>query len=141
MDGFATKAKILILFANTYNMLNERQEQMKGCTVHYLFWGEYGEKVGHQSEWDVSKPVGIQRAKCSIDYDLRAKIPIAPALYEGEFEMTVGSDGKPVLRLKDVAYISNLKIEQRYVPGLQIPGMVPPPQPEPQPEKETKAAK
>lgn len=134
MDGMITRAKIVVLFANTYNMLNEKQEQMKGCTVHYLFWGENGERIAHQSEWDVTKPVGVQRAKCSIDYDLRTKLPIAPALYEGEFEMTVGSDGKPVLRLRDIAYISNLEIKQHYVGGIQVPGMVTPPQPE-QPAK------
>lgn len=119
-----TKAKILVLFANTYNMLNERQEQMKGCTIHYIFWGENGERLATQSEWDVSKPVGIQRAKCSIDDSLRVKVPLAPALYEGEFIMTVGSDGKPVLRLQDLAYVANVEMKEKVVSGLAVPGMV-----------------
>ena len=126
MDGLVSKAKIVVLFANTYNMLNERQEQMRGCTVHYLFWGENGEKLFSSAEFNPDKPVGVQRAKCSIDYDLRSKVSVAPALYEGEFEMTVGSDGKPVLRLRDIAYISNLKITPHVNAGLVVPGMVMP---------------
>lgn len=123
--NMTSKAKIVILFANAYDMLNEKQKQMTGCTVHYLFWGEDGEQLMEQSEWDPTKPVGVQRAKCSIDATLRNKIPIAPALYEGSFEMAVGSDGKPVLRLKDVAYISNISIKPKVIPGLAVPGMVP----------------
>lgn len=121
-----SKAKIVILFAKTYDMLDEKQQQKKGCTVHYLFWGANGEELAEQSEWNIEKPVGVQRAKCSIDYDLRAKVPIAPALYEGDFVMTVGSDGKPVSRLVDVAYISNVDIKPRVVNGLVVPGMVTP---------------
>lgn len=136
MDGITSKAKIVIFFANTYNMLNERQEQMKGCTVHYMFWGEDGEKLMEQSEWDVNKPVGVQRAKCSVDFDLRTKMPIAPALYEGDFIMTVGGDGKPVLKLTDVSYISNIRIQPKVVNGIVVPGMK-----QPEPEAETKDAK
>lgn len=122
------KAKIVVLYASTYNMLNEKQEQLKGCTVHYLFWGEDGEKLLEQSEWDINKPVGVQRAKCSMDFDLRTKMPLAPALYEGTFEMSVGGDGKPVLKLQDVAFISCLDIKPRVVDGLVVPGMIQPEQ-------------
>lgn len=126
IQGMRSKAKILILFANAYDMLDERKSQVTGCSVRYLFWGENGERLLEQSEWNPDKPVGIQPAKCSIDYDLRVKIPIAPALYEGDFEMTVGGDGKPVLRLRDVAFISNVDFKARVVPGLVVPGMVTP---------------
>lgn len=127
MDGITTKAKIVVLFANAYDMLDESKNKLTGCSVHYLFWGENGEKLFEQSEWDVSKPVGVQRAKCSLDSSIRQKIVIAPALYEGDFELAVGGDGKPVLKLRDVAYISNIDIKQRYVNGLVVPGMIPPP--------------
>lgn len=127
IDGLTTKAKIIILYAMPYDMITERQEQLKGCSVQYLFWGESGEKLFAQSEWDTSKPIGVQRAKCSVDYTCRQKIVIAPALYEGTFEMRVGGDGKPVLKLTDVAYISDISFAQHYVPGLVVPGMIPPP--------------
>lgn len=124
MEGLTTKAKIVILYASTYKMLDEKQEQRQGCSVHYLFWGEDGERLMEQSEWDPTKPVGVQRAKCSVDYDLRNKMPLAPALYEGTFVMSVGGDGKPVLKLQDVAYISNLSIKSKVQPGLVVPGMI-----------------
>lgn len=124
MDNVMTsKTNIFILFANAYDMLNEKQQQMTGCSIHYLFYGEAGEALQGQSEWDASKPVGIQRAKCSADASVRAKITIAPAIYEGTFEMRVGGDGKPVLRLVDVSYICNVDIRPRFVPGLVVTGM------------------
>lgn len=123
LNVMTSKSNILILFANSYDMLNEKQQQMTGCSIHYLFYGEAGETLLEQSEWDVSKPVGIQRAKCSADSSVRAKISIAPAIYEGTFEMRVGGDGKPVLRLVDVAYICNVDFKPRFVPGLVVTGM------------------
>lgn len=125
-----TKARILVLFANAYDMLTEDKRQMTGCSIHYMFWGEGGEALLEKSEWDVSKPVGIQRAKCSVDAALRTKVPIAPALYDGEFFMTVGGDGKPVMKLKDIAFVSCVRITPHVIPGLVVPGMVVPVQPE-----------
>ncbi|MCM1305422.1 MAG: hypothetical protein NC306_15155 [Butyrivibrio sp.] len=119
-----TKAKILVLFANAYDMLTEDKKQMTGCSIHYMFWGENGEALMEQSEWNVAKPVGVQRAKCSIDASLRTKVPIAPALYEGEFYMAVGGDGKPVMKLKDISFISCIRVVPHVIPGLVVPGMV-----------------
>lgn len=125
-NEITTKAKILVLFANAYSMTDDNGRPMSGTTVHYLFWGESGERLLTQSVWDPSKPVGIQRAKCSIDYDARSKIPVAPAIYEGDFYMTVGGDGKPVMKLRDVAYVSNVEFKEKVIPGMVIPGMVVP---------------
>lgn len=120
----AMKAKILVLFANQYEM-NEGGH-MEGTSVHYLFWGENGEALLSQSEWDVNKPVGVQRAKVSLAKSMRQKLVIAPAIYEGSFEMKVGGDGKPVMKLIDVAYVSNVEIKSKVVNGLVVPGMVDP---------------
>lgn len=119
-------ARILVLYASTYDMLNERQDKVTGCTVRYLFWGEGGEALWEQSEWDPRKPVGVQVAKCSIDIAMREKIPVAPALYDGDFEITTGGDGKPVMRLRNIAYVSNVRIASHINPGFTVPGMVPP---------------
>lgn len=121
-----SKAKILILFANSYDMKDESGNKLTGCSVHYLFWGENGEVLTSVAEFDPGKPVGVQRAKCSVESVLRSKIAVAPALYEGTFEMTVGSDGKPVSRLRDVAYISNVEILPKVNPGFVVPGMIQP---------------
>ena len=121
---FTSKSKILVLFANAYEMKDDQGNVVKGCSVHYLFWGEHGEQMIEQSQWDPTKSVGVQRAKCSLDFDIRKKIPIDPAIYEGEFIMTVGGDGKPVLKLQDVAYVSNVQMREKVVEGLEVPGMI-----------------
>ncbi len=124
LDLGMMKAKILVLFANKYDMLDEDKRPLTGCSVHYLFWGENGERLLEESQWDPNKPVGVQRAKCSLDQSVRTKIPMAPAIYEGTFKMTVGGDGKPVMRLQDVAFYSNVRMQEHIVNGLVIPGMV-----------------
>lgn len=42
MANFAltSKAKIMILFANQYDMKDDSGNKVTGCSVHYLFWGE-----------------------------------------------------------------------------------------------------
>ena len=126
MNELTSKANILVLYAGTYNITDETtRETNSGCSVHYLFWGEHGENLVPQSDADVSKPVGFQRAKASLDPAVREKIMIAPAIYQGEFTMKVGSDGKPVLKLVDVSYVCNVNMSEHVIPGLVVPGMVP----------------
>lgn len=120
------KVKIIILFANNYDIDNGDGNHTRGCSVHYLFYGEGGTSFLPQSESDISKPVGFMRAKCSCDVSIRQKILVAPAVYEGTFAMKIGSDGKPVLTLTDVAYVANLETKEKVVPGLVVPGMVQP---------------
>lgn len=123
---FSNKTDILVLFANAYDLKDDSGKQVQGCSVHYLFWGDKGSAFAHQSETDNSKPVGYQRAKVSLPFEARAKLAIAPAIYEGTFSMTVGSDGKPVMKLVDVAYKCNVEFQEKAVPGLYVPGMLEP---------------
>ena len=139
--GLTSKAKIVILFANQYDMKDESGNKLTGCSVHYLFWGEDGEAVASESEFDPAKPVGVQRAKCSVESVLRNKIVVAPGLYEGTFEMTTGSNGKPVNRLRDVAFISHLEIKPKVLSGFYVQGMIPPETPAPEVKEPGKAAK
>lgn len=90
--------------------------------IHYVFLNTM---VSAQSEYDITKPVGMQRGKSWVDYNMRDKVRIAPAIYEGTFEMAVGSDGKPVLKLTDIAYKSHVQFVPYILPGLELPGMVP----------------
>lgn len=136
-----SKAKILVLYVNPYDMLNEKGERLSGVSVQYLFWGEGGETLVEQSEWDVTKAVGVQRGKCSMDAALRVKMPIAPALYEADMSMTVGGDGKAVAKITDVAYLANVRFDSYNLPGLVIPGMKVQEHPQaekPDPKTETK---
>lgn len=124
MEILKTKADILVIYANAFDSRGEDGSSINGCTVHYLFWGENGTAMIGQSEPDISKPVGMQRGKSWVDYYLRNKIRIAPAIYEGTFKMDVDSKGKPTLKLVDIAYKSNVRMEAYKLDGLFVPGMV-----------------
>lgn len=122
---FVNKCDIMVFFANAIDSVGEDGGKIKGCTVHYLFWGDDGVALVGQSEPDVTKSVGMMRGKSWVDYDLRNKIRIAPAIYEGSFTMAVNSDGKPTLKLVDVAYKSNVQMQAYKLKGLEVPGMIP----------------
>lgn len=124
MDFLKTKADIMIFYANAFDSKGEDGSAINGCTVHYLFWGESGTALIGQSEPDITKPVGMQRGKSWVDYALRNKIRIAPAIYEGTFVMDVDSKGNPTLKLIDVAYKSNVRMEAYKLNGIFIPGML-----------------
>lgn len=124
MDFFRTKVDIMVIYANAFDSKGEDGEIINGCTVHYLFWGDGGTALIGQSEPDITKPVGMQRGKSWVDYELRNKIRIAPAIYEGTFKMDVDSKGKSMLKLVDIAYKSNVKMEAYKLDGLFVPGMV-----------------
>lgn len=121
-----TKTKILVLYASTYDMVSEKGEQLKGCSIQYLMWGEHGEALREQSEWNINEPVGYQRAKCSADFDLRTKMPIAPAIYEATFAMVTKGSGKNENVIRDIAYYSNVEMKEKIISGLTVPGMVQP---------------
>lgn len=124
MDIFQTKADILVIYANAFDSKGEDGSAINGCTVHYLFWGENGTAMIGQSEPDITKPIGMQRGKSWVDYYLRNKIRIAPAIYEGTFKMDVDSKGKPTLKMVDIAYKSNVRMEAYKLNGIVVPGML-----------------
>lgn len=125
MVDMGLKAKILVLFANAYDMKGENGEPVSGCSCHYLFWGESGETMIPQSEPDFNHSVGQQRAKVNLPYAMREKLQVVPAIYEGVFNMTTGSDGRPVMKLQDVSYYCDVSMVEKVVPGIIVPGMVP----------------
>lgn len=115
-----SKTKILVMYAKEYDMPPENgKDRTTGCTVNYYFFGENGEAL--KSQIAPSGAVGYQRGKVSLEYADRAKIYEVPAIYEGTFVMTIGSDGKPVSRLVDVKYVCPFSF-------------APAPEPEPVPE-------
>lgn len=98
------RQKILVTFANCYDV-----EGVRGMTLNYFFFGENGELL--QSINDLSGgPVGYQRAKCSMKFEDRGKISFVPGIYDAEFTMTVGSDGKPALKVADLTFVGKAEI-------------------------------
>lgn len=124
------KAKILVLCATPWDMTKDGGE--KGVTVEFLYWGDGGETLAPHSEWNPLKQVGVRRGKCSMDLSFREKMPIAPAIYLADFYMNVNGQGQSIQKLRDVAFVSNVKFEAYSIPGLVVPGMV---QPEPEQPK------
>ncbi len=103
------KSKILVTYAGDYELKSDDGRDVKGCIVQYFFFGQNGELLQAQNE--LNGPVGYQRAKCSCDISLRNKIKVAPAIYEAEFSMNVGADGKPILKISDLEYVGNVDIK------------------------------
>ena len=106
------KARILVTYAMPYE-INENGKTSKGCTVQFFFFGENGETFDSTADYalGIDGSVGIQRAKASVDYDMKQKIRRVPAVYDADFTMTVGSDGKPVSKLLDLEYIAPVRLE------------------------------
>lgn len=102
------KQRILLMYANEYDMVSPQTgELVKGCTINYFFSGQNCEML--KTQYASGGSVGYQRAKCSIDYDKREKIYAVPAIYDAQFMLTVGSDGKPVLKAVDLDYVGEVK--------------------------------
>lgn len=120
--NFTSKTDILIFFANAMDTTGEDGSRIYGCTIHFVFLNSLNFA---QSEYDITKNIGMQRGKGWLDYNMRDKVRIAPAIYEGTFEMHVDSKGKSMLRLVDVAYKSHVRFVPYVLPGLELPGMVP----------------
>ena len=100
------KESIVVLFANPYDMVDEKTgKRSNGISVSYL----YGSSVSPILNADGS--LGQRPAKASLATDLWNKIVSAPGLYEGSFEMSIGSNGKPTLKLVDVDWRSNVEID------------------------------
>lgn len=87
--------KILVTFVNQYDV-----DGSKGTTVNYFFLDDDGEI---KSTAGAVLPKGQQCAKVSLAYDSADSFTFVPGVYDGTFEMAVGSDRKPVLKLVDVA--------------------------------------
>ena len=66
-----------------------------------------------------------------------SKIKKAPALYNAEFELKIGADMKPVLRVKDLEFVDEVQI----VPLSQISAAPAPQEKEAKEAREAKEAK
>lgn len=96
---------ILVTFASVWKM----DSGQTGMTLNYFIYGNSGE--GMQSRQDLSGgTVGQQRAKCSLDVSMRNKVTFVPGIYKAKMGMTIGSDGKPVLKVEDLDFLSKVSI-------------------------------
>lgn len=99
------KSQIILLYASQYSILDERTGAVsQGITCNYYF------NTDLHAEDNKNGSKGTRPAKGNLDYFLFGKIKSAPALYNAEFEMNVGSDGKPMLKIVDLDYVSDVSI-------------------------------
>lgn len=103
-----SKANILVNFVNEYEIENGT----KGVSVQYMF-------LNNNDSLDISDNLigsaGCRCAKVSLPFDTRGSFVKVPAIYNGEFKMNIGSDGKPVLKLISAKYVSDVSIERKVV--------------------------
>lgn len=99
---------IVVFFVSDWKIDNGNT----GCTVNYFFLDENGHIPTVVT--GLSGSAGYQRAKVSLPAEERHKFVIVPGRYTGRFQMTVGSDGKPVLKMVEIMqykypmYMSNI---------------------------------
>lgn len=99
------KVRVLILYAKPYRINDEQTGEIKeGVSCNYYM----GDKLETVLNKDGSR--GMRPAKCSLDIDKFSKIITAPAFYDAQFEMTVGADGKPVLKITDLEFTSTARL-------------------------------
>ena len=99
------EAQIILLYAAQNEVIDEKTGvRNRGVTCNYYF------NVDLHAEDNTNGSKGTRPAKGSMDYMLMAKIKTAPALYNAKFEMNIVSDGKPVLKIQDLEFISEISM-------------------------------
>nr|DAF67647.1 MAG TPA: hypothetical protein [Inoviridae sp.] len=110
--GYIMKQQIILLYAGQYQILEEKTGEIKsGVTMNYYF------NVDLVAEDNTNGTKGTRPAKSSADYDLMNKVVKAPGLYDAEFSMNIGSDGKPVLKICDLDFISEIVMQPVILPA------------------------
>lgn len=109
MDMNTVTMKILLMFANAYSMISEDKQLTEGCTINYYPLGENGETIEPKEYLGVEGPAGVQRAKASLPKNARLSVSKVPGVYNAEFEMTIGSDGKLVSKPVSLEYIGDVE--------------------------------
>lgn len=98
--------QIILLYAGQYSILDEKTGTInQGVTCNYYF------NVNLVAEDNTNGTKGTRPAKSSCDYNLMSKIVKAPGLYNAEFSMNIGSDGKPVLKICDLEFLSEIVMQ------------------------------
>lgn len=101
--------RILLTYVAPYDLTDERGQRRSGLSCQYCFFGEDGEAVASKTV-NPSGASGWRQSKVSLPIDQMQNMISVPGVYDGEFDMRVGSDGKPTLILRDVRYVGTVNI-------------------------------
>ena len=134
------KFRIFLFYSGLVDIkAREGHDAVEGVSMEFLFYGEHGEQVEPVVSADVVSVSsvgeslynfygfvcdgvsGTRRGKSFLKADKVHKVSYVPGIYDGTFEMTVGSDGKPVLKLTDVDFVAPALISMKDSPDAGNP--------------------
>lgn len=92
------KQNILVLSAHAYDMIDSNGRRSDGTSVRYL-------PIDHLNPMRDDKGVGMRPAKANLPLAWKDLFVVAPAMYEAEMSMTVGSDGKAAMTITHIDYL------------------------------------
>lgn len=99
------KFKIFLFYSGLVDIkASDGRDGIEGVSMEFLFYGEHGEQVEPTVSADGIS--GTRRGKSFLSSDKVHKVSYVPGIYDGTFEMSIGSDGKPVLKLVDVDFVA-----------------------------------
>lgn len=100
------KMPIILLYAGAYEFVDEKSGEVKrGVSCSYYM------NTRLESAEVINGVVGLRPSKASFDPLMLQKVYKAPAIYDAEFEMTVDSKGKTILKIVDMDYVSDAVIQ------------------------------
>lgn len=107
MNVMENKAEIIVLSADAIKSDGSNGGGIiSGMSVFYIF------NTTMESVYNNPQSFGQKPGKIWMDYDRIEKIVAAPAKYIGTFGMKIGSDGKPVLTLKNLDYVCDVLLHE-----------------------------
>ena len=98
------KQNILVMFARGYRMEKEDKSINEGVSINYLLTDDLtpiGDKVER----------GIRFSKGSLPLEKARSINKVPGLYEATFTVKADSKGAVTLKLIDIDFISEIKVD------------------------------
>lgn len=91
------KQNIIVLSAHSYSV-NENGRLSEGTSVRYL-------PIDHLNPMKDDKGVGMRPAKANLPLSWKDLFVAAPAMYEAEMIMNVGSDGKAAMTITHIDFL------------------------------------
>ena len=103
------KYKVLVMYSGLIDLPEDKEhDRINGLSIEYFFYGDNGDMVVPKISVDGIS--GIRRGKSFLDPQTVNKISYVPGIYDGTFQMTVDSKGKPVLKLVDLDFVAKASI-------------------------------
>lgn len=93
--------RILVMSAKPYAVKDDKSNETKeGITVEYYFFPQDDSLISQH--YDLGQGAGYKRAKASLPIECGRQFTVCPGIYDGDFMMSIGADGKPKLALFNV---------------------------------------